>query len=99
MEAGMVLLILALTAAVFCIQGVREEGKRKKELCRRIHSEYGTARCGAYTEGEMEGISGYYRAHRQEGQIDDITWNDLEMDRIFFGINHTRSSAGQEYLY
>lgn len=31
--------------------------------------------------------------------IDDITWNDLDMDRFYALINNCKSSAGQEYLY
>ena len=31
--------------------------------------------------------------------IDDITWNDLEMDDVFMCMNHTYSSLGEEYLY
>lgn len=31
--------------------------------------------------------------------IDDLTWNDLDMDRIFKLINNCGSSVGEEYLY
>ncbi|MFQ9150377.1 MAG: hypothetical protein ACLR6B_01290 [Blautia sp.] len=31
--------------------------------------------------------------------IDDITWNDLDMDRIFMLLNHTWSCIGESYLY
>ena len=31
--------------------------------------------------------------------IDEITWNDLDMDRIFILMNQTVSSAGEDYLY
>lgn len=31
--------------------------------------------------------------------IDEITWNDLDMDRIFMLMNQTVSSAGEDYLY
>lgn len=31
--------------------------------------------------------------------IDDITWNDLEMDDVFARLNNTLSSVGEEYLY
>lgn len=32
-------------------------------------------------------------------QIDDITWNDLEMDRLFSRMDSTLSACGEEYLY
>ncbi len=31
--------------------------------------------------------------------IDDVTWNDLEMDEMFFRLNHTRSFIGEQVLY
>ncbi len=31
--------------------------------------------------------------------VDDITWNDLEMDQIFLRINHTHSFIGEQVLY
>lgn len=31
--------------------------------------------------------------------VDDITWNDLEMDRVFLRINHTNSFIGEQTLY
>jgi DNA mismatch repair ATPase MutS len=34
-----------------------------------------------------------------EPRIDEITWNDLDMDRIFGRINACKTSVGEEYLY
>lgn len=54
-----------------------------------------------YEYDEFERISHYYR-NKEEGlsdAIDDITWNDLNMDHIFMLMNHTYSSIGEEYLY
>ena len=31
--------------------------------------------------------------------IDDITWNDLDMDRVFMQMNQTVSSPGEDVLY
>jgi len=31
--------------------------------------------------------------------IDDITWEDLEMDKVFLRVNHTNSFVGEQYLY
>lgn len=35
----------------------------------------------------------------ESGYIDDITWDDLEMDDVFLRINHTDSFAGEQILY
>lgn len=36
---------------------------------------------------------------RHKHYIDDITWNDLEMEYVFARLNNTLSSVGEEYLY
>ena len=42
-------------------------------------------------------------AKKEEGQragsVDTVTWNDLEMDRVFARINHTRTYMGEQILY
>ncbi|QIB69318.1 hypothetical protein Ami103574_08270 [Aminipila butyrica] len=34
-----------------------------------------------------------------EAEIDDITWNDLEMDQVFLRMNNTKSYIGEQILY
>jgi hypothetical protein len=41
--------------------------------------------------------SGGYRA--DVFLIDDITWNDLNMDSVFKRINPSLSTSGEQYLY
>jgi DNA mismatch repair ATPase MutS len=36
---------------------------------------------------------------KQSYYIDNITWNDLDMDNVFQRINNTCSTIGEEYLY
>ena len=36
---------------------------------------------------------------KQAFYIDDITWNDLDMNNVFQRINNTCSTVGEEYLY
>lgn len=51
----------------------------------------------------LESVSAYWdeKCHRQPDarHLDKITWNDLDMDRIFERLNATCSSVGSEYLY
>ncbi len=53
-----------------------------------------------YSPDDLERISHYFR-RKENGKfyIDDITWNDLDMDRIFIQINQTVSSPGEDVLY
>ncbi len=48
-------------------------------------------------------IAKWYQAEKpaisEDDLVDDITWDDLDMDQIFALANHTSSSAGEQYLY
>jgi len=65
----------------------------------KIHKKSGQAQSdGSRGEGDSAGISG------SDGEepvfyLDDITWNDLEMDSIYQLMNHTWTSPGEEMLY
>lgn len=53
---------------------------------------------------KMESASSYYENKIINGDddyniVDNITWNDLNMDDIYKKINNTQSTAGQEVLY
>lgn len=77
------------------------EKQKKKQLQERMeqHPEF-LPEHGPYTEQEMQRISSGWRIRQGECFcIDDITWNDLGMDRIFQDMNYTYSAAGEEYLY
>ena len=51
----------------------------------------------------LESASAYWKvksAHKDVSHfIDDITWNDLDMDKIYQRINACQTSIGDEYLY
>lgn len=52
-----------------------------------------------YPEEQWQAIREYYEAQPERFDIDDITWNDLNLDAIYQKLNHTRTSMGEEYLY
>lgn len=53
-----------------------------------------------YSPDDLERISHYFRRKESAGFcIDDITWNDLDMDRVFMQMNQTVSSPGEDVLY
>ena len=37
--------------------------------------------------------------HEDLETIDDVTWNDLNMDDMYYKLNHTRSFVGEQVLY
>ena len=65
-----------------------------------IRRSYGKLPEREYDLNEYESITRYFRHKEQTGEIiDDITWNDLDMDSIFIMMNHTWSAIGESCLY
>ncbi len=52
---------------------------------------------------DFEPVAGYFNNIKKNNDtdfyIDDITWNDLNMDVVYNRINHTMSVCGEQYLY
>lgn len=91
---------IALTILlVFFISGMMNERKQLKQYREKLKKEYGSANTREYSKEGFERIGGYYRFHRSEDSLDDITWNDLNMDDIYRRMNYSKTSAGDEYLY
>ncbi len=77
-----------------------ERRKQRKRLMARIRSEWGQELQREYDAAEYDAISHYYLNRETDAfQVDDITWNDLDLDRVFRMLNHTRSFLGESYLY
>ncbi len=91
-------LVVVFLLFVF-IQGSLEAKKEKKKFVKSLYENYGVLPKKEYMPGKMERISNYFRRHPKDGQIDDITWNDLNLDEVYKRINYTYTSAGEEYLY
>lgn len=74
--------------------------KRKKFLMGKIRRTYGQWPEREYDYDEFDAISHYHRLRKKGSfEVDDTTWNDLDMDRIFMLLNHTWSCIGESYLY
>lgn len=54
-----------------------------------------------YTADRLDKIGKYARRKSKEADfyVDDITWNDLDMSRLFMMMNNTACAPGEEYLY
>lgn len=76
---------------------------RTKKLRRALRSSFGKVPNPSYFAGDMSYIRAYYDFRRDNGLdpflIDEITWNDLDMDRIYKRINPKRCTSGEQYLY
>lgn len=94
LAGAIVLLIVLLMGAEYI-----SSRNYQKNFLRKIYRSYGTTPERSYKADEMEHIGMYYQKHPAAHQIDDITWNDLNMDSIYQKMNVSCSAAGDEYLY
>ncbi|MEG0277046.1 MAG: hypothetical protein RR630_08445 [Coprobacillus sp.] len=55
---------------------------------------------GIYVESDMElELTKEYLKTMKDRDIDEIVYNDLELDKVFKFINHTYTDVGKEYMY
>lgn len=96
-------ILLAAALAVFVIViftlEVYRAKKEEKDFVTRLQKDYFKLSDKKYATERFEKMDSFYRRHPEDGQIDDITWNDLGMDEIFKRMNYTLSATGEEYLY
>lgn len=92
-------LIVIFVAVVF-VTMFQENKRRQREFFQKIKKGWGQIPDREYTWDKLEQIAQYYRERKDDRfVIDDITWNDLDMDRVFMLLNQTVSSPGEDYLY
>lgn len=98
MDYVVLLIIVCVLAFVFFI-GFLNEKSTEKERLSKIESGFGCIRERKYSADELKAIKGFHRSCKTEYEIDDITWNDLDMWSVYKRVNFCYSSSGDEYLY
>ena len=95
-----VLIVIAIIAVVAVIGYFMSKSAAKNRYYRLL-SGFGQLKKTEFTYEEYQCISHFFKNTLKDGEffIDDITWNDLDMDNIFMMINNTNSSVGRDYLY
>lgn len=84
----------------FAAAGYWNNIRREKELTEQVKKSFGVAVEDSMTLDRYASLPAYLKSlPPTENDIDDITWNDLDMDRIFAALNHTGSAVGEEVLY
>lgn len=102
MEYIAFLAVIILIVMVIMLTGMMDEKRSKQMLREKLKKQYGQYSEKKYADGRLESIVSavrYGENAKEAFVIDDITWNDLEMDRLFTSIDYTRSAAGEEALY
>lgn len=99
-----VFIITGIIILIIVISIIYQHLYNKKKMMRYILNMYGTKR--EDTDNQLERLDMTRKLYTIEQtqypeneQIDDITWDDLNMDHVFASVNHTTSFAGEQCLY
>lgn len=89
-------IILAVMAAAVVIATLMMTGNKKRRA--RLAASFGTP---VKPPEDRIDVSGYWQLWKKEvpHHVDDITWNDLDMDKVLDKLNACQTSVGEEYLY
>lgn len=99
MEYLVLLGIVVILVVIIFMVGLIQEKQQIKRYIAFLSQQYGKKREYEYPVGRLEKIPMFFKHNMPKHFVDDITWNDLNMDEIFKSINFTESSVGEEYLY
>ena len=91
---------------IFFAGGKYMQIKAEKKKALKIKESFGLVPELEYTFEKYESIGYYYREMTEKdpenadhANIDNITWHDLDMDKVYMTLNATQCSIGEEYLY
>ena len=91
--------ILAAFILITLMLGLRERKRTRNKLRAALRSSFGKPTFKKTAPERYAQIPQYYLHHPGDFQIDDITWNDLDLDEMFSQMDSTCCAAGEEYLY
>ncbi len=95
--------ILAAMMAFFIIKGIFDKKKARESLVLSLKKNWGRLPEEEYSEAKFHSLQYYYNKKYKEKKLgfllDDITWNDLNLNELFFMLNATGSAMGEEVLW
>lgn len=94
------MVLLFIASIIVIMVGVHFNHQRK--LKKKIENGWGKLPSSSRQDQEKSLRQSYKNLKKQfqyDSDVDDITWNDLDLYTIFQDINHTHSSIGSEALY
>lgn len=104
-----IIMVIGVLGILFVLKSQFDKKYYRGRIRELIRMQWGMYTRDEYSDKMWENISYYHRQREKaerSGQasesvsyLDDITWNDLEMDSIYQVMNHTWTSPGEEMLY
>lgn len=82
------------------IKSFYDAKEREKKLIIRLKNEWGDVPEEEYSSEKFRSLQKYYQSKKDaDMDVDDITYNDLDLKEIYMLMNNTGSAIGEEYLY
>ena len=95
-----VCIVIGAIILLLAIKGLYDNKKNRIRLKEYIKSHFGQKPNKNFTTARAESIPAYCNSMPQSPiSVDNITWNDLDMDSVYYLINSCKCSIGDEYLY
>lgn len=92
--------IIAAILAGIIIKIIYDAKTSRKKIIAKLRKKWGEVPSEGVSSEKFETIGHYYEnVVKRDTDVDDITWNDLDMNQVFLTVNNTCSSVGEEYLY
>ena len=88
------LIIILVIFIALIIRGVFIERKKRLEFISGLKASYGKYIPKDYKFGKVHRRA-VFDLYKGESFLDDITWNDLDMDRVYERIDSCRSAIGE----
>lgn len=77
--------------------------KSKGKFIKSLNETFGNKPKDYLEDFDMTFLKNHYEIRKKNessgASIDELTWNDLDMDAVFKRINYTKTSLGEAYLY
>ena len=99
MEKIVLFLIVIFIFVLFFIRVTVDNKRNVEKLRREFQENFGKPNTRVWKLGNLERISYYAKYRESEQTVDELTWNDLDMDLIYQQMAYTQSSLGDDYLY
>ncbi|MBO4902614.1 MAG: hypothetical protein J5518_07465 [Lachnospiraceae bacterium] len=105
MNTVFILILIAAFVVFLYVAGKIREKQKKKAFRQKLIDDLGKLPELNYTQADFDRIRKFHDLKSEEApdqdrfRVDEITWNDLNMNDVFLLFDATLSSAGEEYLY
>lgn len=92
-------LVCIVILALVLVKVLYDRKRDRIRLEKHLRDSWGKPAERDYGEEQRKAIAAYFEDNKDVWDIDDISWNDLDMEEVYPVFNHTLTSMGEEYLY